>query len=157
MHRTKNFLKSNRGFSLVEMIIVIAIMAVLVGIMAPMFLMYVKESKRTVDVDSAMKMVKAVHIMTAEGVPCTDEKYYWNTSTTMSGTDIYAKAFQHIGLVPKSVTDENYTWYIYYSNDKKSVVCIYLLDNASSTQGYELYPDSEAFVKDEALTPVNKY
>lgn len=44
-------MKSNKGFSLVELIIVIAIMAVLVGIMAPQLLKYIEKSNVAVDLD----------------------------------------------------------------------------------------------------------
>ena len=37
---------TNKGFSLVELIIVIAIMAVLVGVLAPQFLKYVEQSRK---------------------------------------------------------------------------------------------------------------
>lgn len=40
---------NNKGFSLVELIIVIAIMAVLVGVLAPQYLKYVDKSKKGVD------------------------------------------------------------------------------------------------------------
>ncbi len=36
---------TNKGFSLVELIIVIAIMAVLVGVLAPQFIKYVEQSR----------------------------------------------------------------------------------------------------------------
>ena len=37
--------KNNKGFSLVELIVVIAIMAVLVGVLAPQLIKYVEKSK----------------------------------------------------------------------------------------------------------------
>lgn len=40
---------NNKGFSLVELIIVIAIMAVLVGVLAPQFTKYVGQSKTSAD------------------------------------------------------------------------------------------------------------
>lgn len=56
--------RNNKGFSLVELIIVIAIMAVLVGVIAPMFLMYVESSREAIDIqnmDSAFQLASAVY------------------------------------------------------------------------------------------------
>lgn len=44
---------NNKGFSLVELIVVIAIMAVLVGVLAPQFIKYVENSRRATDVSTA--------------------------------------------------------------------------------------------------------
>lgn len=44
---------NNKGFSLVELIIVIAIMAVLVGVLAPQFTKYVGQSKTSADASNA--------------------------------------------------------------------------------------------------------
>lgn len=41
--------KNNKGFSLVELIIVIAIMAILVGVMAPQLIKYIEKSKVSSD------------------------------------------------------------------------------------------------------------
>jgi prepilin-type N-terminal cleavage/methylation domain-containing protein len=56
---------SNKGFSLVELIIVIAIMAVLIAILAPLFIRYVESSRIQSDVsaaDAIARTVKAVAI-----------------------------------------------------------------------------------------------
>ena len=50
---------TNKGFSLVELIIVIAIMAVLVGVLAPQFLKYVEQSRNSTDRDNAAAMESA--------------------------------------------------------------------------------------------------
>lgn len=42
-------MKNNKGFSLVELIIVIAIMAVLIGVLAPQYLKYVEKSRISSD------------------------------------------------------------------------------------------------------------
>lgn len=57
--------QNNKGFSLVELIIVIAIMAVLVGVLAPAFLRYVEKSRKSADVqafDSIMSAMEATAI-----------------------------------------------------------------------------------------------
>ncbi len=50
-------MKNNKGFSLVELIIVIAIMAILVGVMAPQLIKYIEKSK----VSSDTQLADTVH------------------------------------------------------------------------------------------------
>lgn len=55
-------MKNNKGFSLVELIIVIAIMAVLVGVLAPTYLQYVEKSKKSNDVSTVDSVINALEI-----------------------------------------------------------------------------------------------
>ena len=59
--------KDNKGFSLVELIIVIAIMAVLVGVLAPQFIKYVEQSRRSRDIQTAQEIREAVLAAIADG------------------------------------------------------------------------------------------
>lgn len=45
--------KNNKGFSLVELIIVIAIMALLVAIITPSLIQYINKAKKAVDITTA--------------------------------------------------------------------------------------------------------
>ena len=58
---------NNKGFSLVELIVVIAIMAVLVGVLAPQFIKYVESSRRSTDISNAQNIQSAVLADIAEG------------------------------------------------------------------------------------------
>lgn len=57
---------TNKGFSLVELIIVIAIMAVLVGVLAPQFLKYVERSRKATDVDNMQAVITAIQVYAAD-------------------------------------------------------------------------------------------
>jgi len=54
--------KNNEGFSLVELIIVIAIMAVLVIVLAPTFLKFVEKGRETTDMDNVTMAKEAIQV-----------------------------------------------------------------------------------------------
>lgn len=58
--------KDNKGFSLVELIIVVAIMAILVGLLAPQYLKYVEKSRKSADASNLNEMVQAVQVYAAD-------------------------------------------------------------------------------------------
>ena len=60
---------NNKGFSLVELIIVIAIMAILVGVLAPQFIKYIESSRQSTDIQNASSIRSAIEAYVAETDP----------------------------------------------------------------------------------------
>lgn len=57
--------KNNKGFSLVELIIVIAIMAILVGTLAPQYLRYVEKSRLAADAQTIEEITSVLQVIAA--------------------------------------------------------------------------------------------
>lgn len=90
----QKFLKGNAGFSLVELIIVIAIMAALVAILAPQYIKYVEKSRVQADETCASEILGACKVAASDpAVSLTKSTTYtfaWNgaaTLTTNAATD----------------------------------------------------------------------
>ncbi len=66
--------QNNKGFSLVELIVVIAIMVVLVAVLAPVFTKYVESSRRATDIQNANSIASAVLADVADGKTIADGK-----------------------------------------------------------------------------------
>ena len=83
-------MKNNKGFSLVELIIVIAIMAVLVGVLAPTYLQYVEKSKKSNDVSTVDSVINACEIaaidpeVMSDGTTDLTITFYSNGTTAMN-------------------------------------------------------------------------
>lgn len=57
---------NNKGFSLVELIIVIAIMAILIVVLAPQYLKYVEKSRNSTDLQNAVELKTAIETYAAD-------------------------------------------------------------------------------------------
>ena len=71
---------NNKGFSLVELIIVIAIMAILIVVLAPQYLKYVERSRNSTDMQTATEFMDACEVWAADP----------EAGATGSGTTAYA-------------------------------------------------------------------
>ena len=59
--------KDNKGFTLVELVIVVAILAILVGVLAPQYTKYVEKSRKSADVSNLENLVTAFKTAAADG------------------------------------------------------------------------------------------
>ena len=62
MFKRLNKKKNNKGFTLVELVIVIAILAILVGILAPQYTKYVEKSRKSADASNMDEIIKAIEV-----------------------------------------------------------------------------------------------
>lgn len=88
-NRTDKKNQKNKGFSLVELIVVIAIMAVLVAVLAPQFTKYIDQSRKSNDAATVSGIVTAVQVGIADttnyNIP---EATYTITLTTKNALDV---------------------------------------------------------------------
>lgn len=109
MKKIKRTPLNNKGFSLVELIIVIAIMAILLGVMAPNLLKYIeksKEAKRLSNADTFRKCYELAAIdLQADGIrPATGGTFY-----TVNGVLQASGANQAWDEAAKKILDETFT------------------------------------------------
>lgn len=57
---------NNKGFSLVELIIVIAIMVILVAVLAPQYLKYVEKSRVSTDVQTTVEYINSMQVLASD-------------------------------------------------------------------------------------------
>ena len=105
---------NNKGFSLVELIIVIAIMAILVGVLAPQFIKFVEKSRESTDLQNVDEIKTALEAYVADKG---DTATYTITCTKNPGsivctcTELDEYGIDDAGVKTKSKAwDANFVW-----------------------------------------------
>lgn len=89
----------NKGFSLVELIIVIAIMVILVAVIAPQYTKFVKNSKISSDINTAADISTAINVAFAEG-----------NAVSYDSTNKKLVNVPNLPALPASKVDSSFEW-----------------------------------------------
>lgn len=101
LNKKKN---DNKGFSLVELIIVVAILAILVGLLAPQYLKYVEKSRKSADASNLDEMVRAIQVYAADAEITLPEDTY---TITISKDAIAGNATTAVTVTSGKETNKN--------------------------------------------------
>ena len=143
--------KNNKGFSLVELIIVIAIMAILAGALAPALIKYINKSRKSTDVSNAQTLATALTTALSDENAYDDavaNSYGTNTFTTAdiqsaSGTGFLATVKDNLSKELKTKYDGSGVFIVEISSDYKTFT-IYAKSNDAA---HEVYPSVGANYK----------
>ena len=123
---------NNKGFSLVELIIVIAIMAVLVGILAPQYLKYVNNSKVSTDIANAEQIATTINVAVSDS-DTANLSIAAGTASLAGGATLYSDGSRTV-VAPKCALDDTAAWSVTW-DDVNGVTAITL-------QGCAIWPDA---------------
>ncbi|MBP9996651.1 MAG: prepilin-type N-terminal cleavage/methylation domain-containing protein [Lachnospiraceae bacterium] len=104
---------NNKGFSLVELIIVIAIMAVLIGVLAPQFIKYVESSRESTDLQNITEVKTAVEAFVADSessATTVTVTLSHTTGTAMTITGVAASDLSGYGVEPANIKTKAKDW-----------------------------------------------
>ncbi len=101
----------NKGFSLVELIIVIAIMVILVAVLAPQYLRYVEKSRVATDTQTTVEFINALQVAAADPDAKLDSSKTYtvksdaNTDTITASSDLVSILVTDLGLMESGAFD----------------------------------------------------
>lgn len=128
-------MQRNKGFSMVELIIVIAIMAILAAALAPSLLRYIKKAQRSSDLDTARELGQNTTYLLAEESTYTSNLTHAGGVTSMTPYEsFYAHNTTEVSV---SLNGESYTFVI---------VCNSVSNGSGKLKVRKGNDESEAFV-----------
>lgn len=137
--------KNNKGFSLVELIIVIAIMAILAGILIPQFVKYISSSKVSGDIQQSENIYNAVAAQYADSQGTAPTHMNYDGKMYEVTADV-ATALEMGSSAPTCKVDSSYKFA--YSCSDKGEVAVYLTSETLPDTG-KVYDNT----KDTKISP----
>ena len=131
---------NNKGFSLVELIVVIAIMAVLVGVLGPQFMKYVEKGRQSTDIQTAdniatvLKTYYTDHVASADVTvslstaavgstgPAIADAGMTDAKLKSSNWTITVKYVKATGVIEYSTTNSGTVYYVVSATDKSQFI-----------------------------------
>jgi type IV pilus assembly protein PilA len=137
----KKVVKNNKGFSLVELIVVIAIMAVLVGVLAPQFMGYVEKSREATDLQNLDSMRTQIEAYVADREGVTTVVLVLNSTGATAGTSASDSSYTDDALnTSKSTKLKGNRWTSLTATFNVSTnVWTYAINPDPTTTGYNAY------------------
>lgn len=134
--------RNNKGFSLVELIIVVAIMAILAGVLGPQFFKYLNRSRYSADIQNAQQIASAVQAQISEdatlATPVLGTLPFTDKQVDGKSSDAVESALSTVcGGTPESKAANGAGFYVSVTTD--GVVKVTVGKDADSTKT-ELYP-----------------
>ena len=139
---------NNKGFSLVELIVVIAIMAVLIGLLAPQFIKYVNRTRYSTDVKNGQEVATMVQTLISDNkLTSQTDKSEDFSGTTPGSAFMLAKDAGLLTEAPKSKVDSTKGFFVVF-NTKPGDVKVQVYVGNVATPSEMVYPELGQTYKD---------
>ncbi|ADQ05145.1 hypothetical protein Calow_1599 [Caldicellulosiruptor owensensis OL] len=128
--------KKNKGFTLIEMVVVMAIIAVLIAIAVPQVLRLINKSKVTADLSSAKAIATQIQQYMADG-----GNVNLNDASISSDNNLKSYVEQRInGGIPKIRFNSNWEWRV-TANTTSEEVYVGVNTGANNATTWWLFPE----------------
>lgn len=148
-------MNKNKGFSLIELIIVVAIMAVLIAVIVPSFTKYVAKAKRTVDVNNAESFIRGARVVLINheldgsrggyyySAVCWNKNNSFNRDNPQNLLDYFAI---ELGELPLSKAYPDYFWTLDYDMNNANPLKL-SIGPTPGNRKYKLWPNPSNYLE----------